>query len=339
MRICQTTKAETTRSIARGHNASERDIARWAGEPHRGLLPSGISVLLPVGASGGSAAGHVFPPISEGRSEILLCKEEPDFLGSSLSNSCSSLYVVRSGYLTRRGFSRLHACRARLPVFVSPQVYTGETFSPGALSDVLLRYGYAGLLLPLGATLSERLLASLPPLALALAAHGLHLALSLSDPAFSRILPHLASLTPLPAFFLLAPAIPEEPLEARARRVSDVTDGSLRRRILFSIPTGATLIVHEKSAPLTYREALHILCTVGVPPRREEVLMASLPPRMGGGTLYVEDPLSFYVGLTRLGLSGFGGVLLSPSSAPFAEEMIRRLFTVAGGTGAARSQR
>lgn len=340
MRICQTTRLETTRSIARAHGASERDIARWAGEPHRGLLPPAISVLLPIGASGGRDAGCLYPPASEERGELLLCKEAPDISGSSLYYAPPSIQLVRGGHLTRRGFSHLHASPARaLPALAAPRIYTGEIFSFDGLADDLARCGYTGLLLPLGATLPDRLLSALTHLMSALDARGMYLALSLSDSAFLRHLPRLALLDVLPAFFLLTPSAPETPLEIRARRVSDATDPPIRRRVLFSLPTGATLIVHEKSAPLTYREALRILCAIDVPPRREEVLMASLPPRMGGGTLYVEDPLSFYVGLTRLGLGGFGGVLLSRESAPFAEEMLRRLFTVAGGRGAARSRR
>lgn len=340
MRICQTTKPETTRSIARAHGASERDIARWAGDPHRGLLPPEISVLLPIGASGGRDAGHLYPPASEERGELLICKETPDISGSSLFYDPPSVQLVRGGQLTRRGFSRLRTPHTRaLPAFAAPHIYTGEAFTFADLADDLARCGYAGLLLPLGATLPDRLLSDLPRLMSDLDARGIHLALSLSESAFLRHLPHLAVLEPLPAFFLLTPSSPQTPLEVRARRVSDATDPRLRRRVLFSLPTGATLIVHEKSAPLTYREALRILCAVDVSSRREEVLMASLPPRMGGGTLYVEDPLSFYVGLTRLGIGGFGGVLLSRESAPFAEEMLRRLFTVAGGTGAAHSQK
>lgn len=66
--------------------------------------------------------------------------------------------------------------------------------------------------------------------------------------------------------------------------------------------------------------------------------MASVTRGKSGGTVYMEDPVSLLAGLMRLSVSKFGGVTLSEDSAPFAGEMIRRLFRTAGGKGCARSQ-
>lgn len=339
MKIYQTTEPESIRSIAAKHSVHERALASLTGLTPRSTVPAGISLLLPLGAHGGGGAGRMYPDTSEERAEILVLREEPKNRGSALTESLFGMALSPGGSLSRRGFSRLHRCPpSDIPVCLSVNAWLGDCPTSAALADLLTDADYHGMLLPLSHLPGHRLISLLPELISVFSSRGLTLAVTLTDRMFFHHLPLLSCLDPLPDFFLLTPTLWEMPLEVRARELADATDGFLRRRILLSLPSGAAFVTREKSAPLPYGEALRIVSTAGVRPRREDILMASVTRGKRGGTVYIEDPASLFAGLMRLSVSKFGGVSLSDASAPFAGEMIRRLFRTAGGTAPVHSQ-
>ena len=332
MKICQTTKPEPIRSIAQKHSVPVRELASLTGLSPRSIVPAGVSLLLPLGARGGGAAGRIYPDTSEERSEILVIGEEPRFSDSSHTGSLLGMALCSGGTLTQRGLSRLHRCpTSEIPICLRADAWSGECPAPSDLAELLIRAGYCGLLLPLEQVAEHRLIARLPDMISAFSDSKLTFAVTLQDKAFLRHLPLFSCFDPLPDFFRLTPSSWELPLEVRVREIAESADLMLRRRILLSLPTGAAFTTHEKSAPLPYGEALRIVLSTGVVPRREDILMAPVKRGKGSGTVYLEDPVSLLAGLMRLSASNLGGVSLSGASAPFAGEMIRRLFRTAGG--------
>ena len=59
MKIYQTTEPESIRSIAKKHCVSEHALAALNGLTPRGIVPAGVSLLLPLGARGGGSCGLV----------------------------------------------------------------------------------------------------------------------------------------------------------------------------------------------------------------------------------------------------------------------------------------
>ena len=339
MKIYQTTEPESIRSIAKKHCVSERALAALNGLTPRGIVPAGVSLLLPLGARGGGSCGRLYPEMNEERAEILVLAEETPRRTSLLTEGLPGMMLASGGVLTRRGFSRLRRCPpSDVPVCLAAGAWGEECPPPSDIAEALLDAGYRGLLLPVIHLSGHRLVSALPELIAAFAERGLIFALALPDSLFLRQLPLFSCLDTLPDFFRLTPPAWEMPLEVRARELADATDLTLRRRLLLSLPSGAAFTTHEKSAPLPYGEALRIVSAAGARPRREDILMASVTRGKSGGTVYMEDPVSLLAGLMRLSVSKFGGVALSEDSAPFAGEMIRRLFRTAGGKGCARSQ-
>ena len=338
MKIYQTAERETIRSIAEKHAVPERALAALAGLTPRSLVPPGVSLLLPFGARGGAPAGCLYPDMSEERAEILVLGEADGHRSDPRTAAVSGLTLVPGGTLTRRGIPGLRRAPAGVTPVCLPSGVRSECPPPAALADTLAAAGYRGLLLPLPRLPGHRLVSLLPEYVSVFAERGLLCAVTLPDRLFLHHLPLFACLDPLPDFICLTPSSWETPLEVRAREISDMTDLTMRRRILFSLTPGAAFATHEKSAPLAYGEALRIVSAGDIRLRREDILMAPVVNGRRSGTLYLEDPVCLLAGLMRLSASRFGGVSLSDASAPFAAEMIRRLFRTAGGTAPAHWQ-
>ncbi len=338
MKIYQTAERETIRSIAEKHAVPERALAALAGLTPRSLVPPGISLLLPFGARGGAPAGCLYPDMSEERAEILVLGEASGRRCDPRTTMVSGLTLFHSGTLPRRGIPGLGRAHAGVASVCLPSGVRSECPPPAVLADALAAAGYRGLLLPLPRLPGHRLVSFLPEYVSVFAEWGLLCAVTLPDRLFLHQLPLFACLDPLPDFICLTPSSWETPLEVRAREISDMTDLTMRRRILFSLTPGAAFATHEKSAPLAYGEALRIVSAGDIRLRREDILMAPVVNGRRSGTLYLEDPVCLLAGLMRLSASGFGGVSLSDASAPFAAEMIRRLFRTAGGTAPAHWQ-
>lgn len=331
MKIYQTAERESVRSIAEKHAVPERALATLTGLSPRSIVPAGVSLLLPFGARGGDPAGCLYPGMSEERAEILVLGEAAGQRYDPQTASVSGLALLPAGALTRRGIFGMRRAPSDAASLCLPSEVRSECPPPAALADALTAAGYRGLLLPVSRLPRHRLVSLLPEWLAVFAERGLLCAVTLPDKVFLHHLPLFACLDPLPDFICLTPSSWETPLEVRAREISDITDLPMRRRILFSLAPGAAFTTREKSAPLPYGEALRIVSAEGVRLRREDILMAPIPRGKRNGTVYLEDPVCLLAGLMRLSASKFGGVSLSDASAPFAAEMIRRLFRTAGG--------
>lgn len=338
MKIYQTAERESIRSIAEKHAAPERALAALTGLTPRSMVPSGVSLLLPFGTRGGDPVSCLYPDTSEERAEILVLGESTGHRYDPQAAAVSGLSLIHGGPLTRRGILGMRRAPADRMSLCLPAEVRPECPPPRAIAETLMAAGYRGLLLPAANLPGHRLVSLLPAFVDTFAACGLLFAVTLSDRAFLHHLPLFSCLDPLPDLIRLTPSSWETPLEVRAREISDATDRPMRHRILFSLSPGAAFTTHEKSAPLPYGEALRIVSAEDVHLRREDILMAPILHGRRSGTVYIEDPVCLLAGLLRLSASGFGGVSLSDASAPFAAEMIRRLFRTAGGKASAHFQ-
>ena len=342
MRFYQTKEPEPLREIARKTGAAAEELARFSGLSAHGVVPPGVSLLLPPDAkiplTGGS---RLYTSPSEERAQILLCR-----LGDGISKRRGSTHfgmtLRKCGILSRDGITRMRWAEkhSSLPVVLAPAAWTGELPTAEELAEYLTRRGYRGLLLPIGDIAFHRLTLILPPLMQAFSARGLLLGLGADEKEFLTRSPLFSPLCPEVTFYLLTPSDLDRSLEERAREIEEETDPPLRHKILLSLSSGATWVTGQKSAPLPYGEALKRLLTMGITPRREDLLMAPLTLGSGGGTLYLEDPAALYPGLLRVGDGGFGGLAFAEEAVmPFAPEMIRRLFCTADGRGDKRSHK
>ena len=343
MRFYQTKEAEPLREIARKTGAAAEELSRFSGVPARGVVPPGISLLLPPDARIPLAGGsRLYTSPSEERAELLLCRMGESGGPRHSGSPGFGMAVREAGILGREGITRMRGAdrRTSLPVMLAPAGWTGEIPDAEELANYLVQRGYRGLILPLDRTAFHRLSPVLPPLTRAFSARAMLLGLRATEEAFLTCAPLFSPLCPEVAFYLLTPSHLDRSLEERARRIGEETDLPLRRKILLSLSSGAAWVTGQKSAPLPYGEALKRLLAMAVTPRREDLLLAPLTLRGGGGTLYIEDPASLYPGLLRVGDSGFGGLAFDDASVmPFAPEMIRRLFCTADGTAGRRSQK
>lgn len=343
MRFYQTAEPESVFEISEKTGVSPEILARSTGVPLRGVVPGGVSLLLPAGAGGKFTVGSgICTHFSEGRAEVVLCKAEPERSGGTPFEPLFGATCCQGGVLGERGVTQMRPARkgsTPLPL-LSPAAWTGELPPPKDLAELLVRAGYAGLLLPVEEVMGHTVTEALSRLAPVFTERNLILGISLGERAFLNRASFYARLEPSPALIFLSPARHGVSLEERVRDLTDATDLPTRCKLLISLSTGAVFSTHEKSAPLPYGEALKLLLSSARAPWREDLLRCPLSLRGTEGLLTLEDPAALYPGLVRLGDAKIGGISLSERHGmPFACEMISRLFKTAGGKAVGRWSR